>query len=47
MPDVIVPKDWAWDMCDGHVSDEVREALIQGRKDVTEGNTVPLRSLRK
>ena len=47
MPDVIVLKDWAWDTCDDHISDEVRDALIQARKDVADGNTVPLRSLRK
>ena len=47
MPDIIVPKDWAWDMCDDHISDEVREALIQARKDVAEGKIVPLSSFRK
>ena len=44
MPDVIVPKDWAWDICDNHVTEKERKILIQYEKDKAEGKvkTVPL-----
>jgi hypothetical protein len=34
IPDVVVPKDWPWDMCEDHISDEERKILIQAKKNI-------------
>jgi hypothetical protein len=47
MSDVVVPKNYSWDMCEDHISNKEREILIQAKKEIVEGKVFLLNRLRK